>query len=356
MLLLLALACHLDGSSTPQEPTFIEVTFPADPGTSRDAPLPFSTEPLTFPVSVRTLDRAGELYPYDGQLTVKVRPGRIDMDPAVTISGGEWSGDVSFHAGFGPTRIWFSQGDENGPEDQEATWATGVSDAIWFERPTLAELQSTEDIGTNLLDGEFALVRAADRQIVVTAREAAGMWVTDTLDADGTGNSVFVYTFSKPDDAYPVGARVTLLTGIDQEYLESTQLSYPTLETDGTTLDVPAAVPLESCEDLEMEGLESARVAVVDGTIPADFGPGSADFADFEIYGQWPVVYGDCTVYVESTSTAPDFYPPDHAGETISVEGMLKQIHTMWILVLVDDADLVTSASAAPPPAPRTSP
>lgn len=351
---LLALACTTRTPTERLEPSYVTVTLRDTTESSRESPLPFSVDPMTVAVDVTTLDVKGQPYPFDGDLVVKVRPGRIDMDPTVTVTDGVWSGDVSFHAGFGPTRIWFSQGDENGADDQVASWGVGVSDAIWFQRPTLAELQSTDDVSTNLLDGEFALVRAADREIVVTAREAAGMWVSDVMDAPGSGNGIYVYTFGKPPDELPVGARVTLLTGIDQEYLESTQLSYPTMETDGTTLPVPDAVELAGCDDdLVMEGLEGSRVRVSAGTIPADFGPGSDDYTDFEIYGQWPVTYGDCTIYVESTSTAPDFWPPDHAGETIDVQGMLKQIHTMWILVLVDDADLVPSGPAAPAPRPR---
>ena len=77
---------------------------------------------------------------------------------------------------------------------------------------------------------------------------------------------------------------------------------------------VPDAVELTSCEDATMEGLEGAHVRVVDGTIPSTFLPGSADYTDYETYGQWPISYESCTVYVESGGTAPDFFPVDGVG------------------------------------------
>jgi hypothetical protein len=90
--------------------------------------------------------------------------------------------------------------------------------------------------------------------------------------------------------------------------------------------------------------MEASRVRVSAGSIPTDFAEGSEDYADFETYGQWPLQLGACKVYVESGSTAPDFWAPDHVGETLpSVEGMLKQIYDKWILVVVSAEDIVST-------------
>ncbi|MFN7142464.1 MAG: hypothetical protein ACK4YP_01710 [Myxococcota bacterium] len=352
-MLLVLLACSLPGPKERVEPAFIEVTLDGFAPGTRDAPLPFTAEPLDVPVTVRTLDVNGAPYPFEGDLKPKVRPGILESEPWITVSGGEWSGNVTIRNAFGPTRIWFTdEGDKDEDSGREASWGAGVTEALWFASPTIAEFQATDDPETNQLAGEFATVRVADRQVVVTAREAAGMWVTDIADPPGSYNSVYVYTFSRPDDAYAVGTRITLLTGIDQEYLASTQLSFPTLETDGTTLAVPEAFELTGCDDAEMEGLEGSRVAISDGEIAASFVEGSEDYADFLQFGQWPLTFGSCTVYVESGSTAPDFAPTERAGEVLPrVEGMVKQIFDKWVIVVVDAEDI--QAPAALPTSPR---
>lgn len=351
MLLLLA-ACTLPTPRERVEPAFIQVdlgTF--EPG-SREAPLPFSTTALEVPITVRTLDVNGQPYTFDGDLKPKVRPGVLESDPWITLSGGEWTGTVAVRNAFGPTRIWFTdEGDKDEDSGRTASWGAGVSDELWFASPTIAEMQRTDDIESNQLDGEFATLRVADRQVVVTAREAAGMWVTDVSDAPGAYNGLYVYTFSRPDPAFAVGTRVILLTGINQEYLASTQLSFPTVEADGTTLDVPAAVELAACDDTTMEGLEASRVRISDGQIPASFVEGTEEYADFQQYGQWPLAYGSCTVYVESGNTAPDFAPTERAGQTLPrVEGMLKQIFDKWVVVVVDADDIEAGASGPATP------
>jgi hypothetical protein len=349
--MLFLLACSTPPVAERIEPAFIEVTLDGlAPGT-REAPLPFTTAAMEVPVSVRTFDVHGDPYAFNGDLKPKVRPGLVESEPWISVTDGAWSGSISIRNGFGPTRIWLTdEGDKDEDSGREASWGAGVTEALWFASPTIAEFQATDDPETNQLAGEFATVRASDRQIVVTARSAAGFWVTDIADAPGAYNSVFVYTFSRPDDAYAVGARITLLTGIDQEYLASTQLSFPTLETDGTMLEVPEGFELTGCADDEMEGLEGTRVRVSDGEIAATFVEGSEDFADFQQYGQWPLTFGSCTLYVESGTTAPDFEPSTRAGQVIPrVEGMVKQIFDKWVLVVVDAEDIEAAASGPTP-------
>ena len=351
-MLLALLACAPGTPKERIEPSFVEVTLDGVSTGSAEEPLPFSTEPMDIALSIRTLDVNGDPWPMDGDLKPKVRPGVLESDPWVEISEGEWSGTVTIRNGFGQTRIWFSdEGDKDEDSGRDASWAAGVSEALWFASPTIAEIQESDDIETNQLDGEFATVRVEDRSVVVTARDAAGLWVTDIADGTGTYNSMYVYTFNRPDSALVVGARIDQLTGIDQEYLASTQLSHPIITTDGTTLEVPEAFELSDCDDTEMEGLEGARVQISDGEISSEFVEGSEDYADFLLYGQWPLSYGSCTVYVESGSTAPDFDPTEHAGEIIpEVSGMVKQVFDKWVLVIVDAEDIDAGESEPPSP------
>ncbi len=351
-ILLSLLACGSREAGSRPEPSFLQVTLgDFTPGTA-EAPLPFSSAAVTVPVAVQALDRNGEPADIDGDMVLQVRPGTLAQDKWITLSGGAWSGDVAIKNGFGPTRIWVSdEGDKDIDSARAPGFAAGVSPALHFRFPTLEEMQATTDPETNQLEGEFARLRVDDRRVVVTARETAGFWATDLDSPAGSGNSLYVYTFSRPSDDYPVGRRLGLLSGINQEYLASTQLSYPTLEPMDEILEVPAAIPLSACTAAATEGLEASRVVLNGGQIPATFTPGSEEFADFERYGQWPIKSGSCTFYVESGGAAPDFYAPDHAGETLpSVSGMLKQVFDKVVIVVVDDADIALAARNPSPP------
>lgn len=347
---LLLLACS-PPTRTRVEPSFVNVAITSGALGTEASPLAFSPDPVSYGVTVTTSDVNGADYPFNGDLNLRVRPGKFSEDPVITLVEGTWSGTVRFEDSFGPTRIWATdEGDRDEDSTRTPTFAAGVSPAIYFDRPTISEMQTSDDIETNQLDGEFAELRVADRRVVVIARDASGFWASDLLDSPGSGNSVYVYTFNRPDADYAVGAQLSMLNGIDQEYLASTQFSWPVLEAAGPSFDVPPAVELSGCEDQPMEGLEGSRVVVTGGTIPDTFVEGSPEYQDFLDYAQWPLSYGDCTVYVESGSTAQNFLPTEHVGETIgSVSGMLKQVFTSWVLVVVDEADI--ASGPRPPPA-----
>lgn len=349
-MMLLLLACGSPEVAAPVEPSFVEVTLGTEQIGTADAPLPFPTAGETWPVTVRTLDRDQQPYSVDLDLTLDVHPGDVVGDPVVSLVDGEWSGEVTIEHAFGPTRIWASdEGDRDIDSTRVASWATGVTEAIWYDRPTLAEMQATDDPETNATAGEYVALRVADREVVVTAVTTNGFWVTDVMDEPGTGNSVFIYTFSKPDDEFVPGASVTGLSGIDQEYLATTQLYWPTLTAGEATYPVPDAIPLDpsfACDEVEMELLESSRVEALGWQIPASFTQDSDAYADFEEYGQWPLTLGDCTIYAESGATVPDFFPPDHAGETLPrVSGMAKEIFGTIVLTVLDETDLEYASS-----------
>lgn len=340
----LLLACSASPDRDRVEPSFVHVDLAADAVVgAADAPLAFSSEPSSFTVTVSTYDVHGAAYPFDGQLSLDVRPGRLGDPTRVTLVDGVWTGQVALEAGFGPTRIWAT--DEDVTDGRVPSWSAGVSGPIWFQNPTIPEMQFTENHETNQLDGEFAELRLADQRVVVTGTNAAGFWVSDLGAAPGNFSGLYVYTFQKPDASVVVGARLDELNGQDSEYLASTQLNFPTLHVVADeTLSPPPAVVLSetvACDDNEMEKLEGSRVRAESAVIPDSFTPDSEAYADFVEYGQWPLTLGACTLYAESGATVPDYYPPDHAGETLShVEGMLKEVYGKWIFTVLDAADI----------------
>ncbi len=354
MMLILAIACNnYTVVEYPPEPTFIRVELTEEELGSQESPLPFSSEPQSRSVRVTTEDRNGDPYAFQGELTVNIRTGRLEQSTdMVTLTEGVWEGDVTFAAAFGPARIWFSdEGDRPGTTDRPPTFATGVSEPIWFHLPTLAEINIIEDPTTNQLAGEFAEVRASDRDIRVTSVGTNGYWVTDLDDGVAAHNSLFVYTFSAPDPWVEVGQRLDLLTGNDQDYLGTTQLSFPHYTvTEDEPVEIPSASELTEAlcgNDDALEAYESSLVRLENVWIPSTFVSGSADYDDYNAYGQWPLAFGEsgtgCVFYADSTIAVPSFDPREYAGTSLtSVQGMLFQVFSKWIFLVrsVDDLPL----------------
>ncbi len=343
-------ACALSGCSKTVtteriEPTIIEVSVDGELG-SPDAPLAFSGDTVSRTITVQTLDAAGQPYPFEGDLSVRVRPGKLDQAQWISVTGGQWTGTIDFHAAFGPTRIWASdEGDKDGSTGRLPSFATGVTEELHYAFPTIAELNRIDDHETNQLAGEFAELSIAERQVVVTEIGTNGFWCTDIADEAGSYNSLYVYTFSKPEGIWQ-GARLVELTGNDQEYLATTQLSFPVYSAEeGSMLDVPEAIeiPVEAtCDDDLMEAMESSLVTVTGASIPDDFNEGSADYADYIEYGQWPIELagGGCRIYVDST-VSTDFAPTDMAGQEVGdITGMLREIWGKWIITARGEGDI----------------
>lgn len=371
--LLLTGCLNSNSEQTHVEPTFIEVSLDEGvPSGTADTPLPFSSEPTELAITVTTLDSNADPIDFTGTLTLNVRPGELVDLPWVEMNGSTWSGTVSIKNGFGPTRIWMSdEGDLDVDSTRPPSFAAGVTEPIYYEIPTLSELNTVDDPETNQLDGEFAEVRCEDRDVRITAVGSNGYWASDMADAPGSYNSLFVYTFSKPDPDIVVGARLGLLTGNDQEYLGTTQFSFPTNEvTDDSLVDTPAPLEIsaEHCDGWKadanaLEGMESALVTINNATVPSSFTEGNEDYSDYENYKQWPIQAdgGSCTFYVSSKSACPNFQPS--AGDNLgSITGMLNQVWDKWIFVVRASDDLpagmcdATAGGPPPRPTPRTRP
>ncbi|MGB0640571.1 MAG: hypothetical protein ACPGTU_14630 [Myxococcota bacterium] len=378
--LLALLACGGGPSdNTHENPTFIEVSgtlVDAGDGTETIA---YSNESRQIQVTGSTLDHHADPYPYNGWLEVSARPGRITNvigGTSVTDKHGRerWyiqandglvDLEAEFTSSFGNTHVWLtSVGSPENP-GEGGTYATGVTDTIAIERPTITQLQDVSNLDvddpftTSPLFGEFVTVRTEDREVVVSAVTTKGFWASDLADAPGGYSGLFVYTFNKPEGVR-VGDRLDLLAGGIQEYVGTTQLSFPLYEAaEGETLTPPPAAALDAetlCtgSNTNNEGLEpfeSSLVTIDSATIPANFQepePGydaDPDYNQFVEYGQWPVeTAGGCRVYVVSNTTVPSFNPISHAGEDIGqVTGMLSYVRAgghKWMLLVRDADDL----------------
>ncbi len=259
---------------------------------------------------------------------------------------------------FGKTRDRSRKAATQEPGDgqgREPTYVTGVSDALWYQKPTVAQIQATDDHEDGPLEGEYTEVRAADRTVIIVATGQDGMWVTDLDDEPGGYNSLFIYTYNKPEYSTPEGEmanedivyaepgqQLASLGGGNQEYLATTQLSFPQYDfVEGSVQELPDPMEITSdtCgDDDEMEKLEGGLVVARDLSIPTfEYGEGS----DFYDYGQWPIDFADgrCTLYAESSAQVPGFYPSDHIGEDLDhIQGLLTEVWGKWI-ILPRDAD-----------------
>jgi hypothetical protein len=350
--------------------SFLQVTIVDGATGTEEAPLDYSNDAVTVTLRVEALDRNADPAPFRGTLAVKTQPGSLESDDEVELVEGAWQGDVTLRYPFGPTRVWFTDEEGDGQE-REPTFVSGVSDALWYELPTIAQVQATDDHEENNLKGEYTTIRTVDRQVVVLAVGQSGMWVTDLSDPPGDYNSLFIYTYNKPEYSTPEGdvadedivyaepgQRLASLGGGNQEYLATTQLSFPQYDFyEGEILELPDPIRLEPddvCSDDIMERLEGGLVRAEELTVP-DFEYGQD--SDFYLYGQWPIEFADggCTFYAETAAQVPGFAPTDYIGQDIDyIQGLVTEVWGKWI-VLPRDADDISvyteSARSAKPPA-----
>jgi len=357
--------------------SFLQVSIIAGDTASEEAPLPYGNDEVTVTLKVEALDRNAEPAPFRGTLEVKTQPGTLESDDEISLVEGVWQGDVTLRYPFGPTRVWFTDQEGDG-EGREPTFVTGVSDALWYELPTIAQVQATDDHELNNLKGEYTTIRAVDRNVIVLAVGQSGMWVTDLDDPPGDYNSLFIYTYNKPEYSTPEGdvadadiiyaepgQRLASLGGGNQEYLATTQLSFPQYDFyEGEILTVPDPIVLEPddlCSNDIMERLEGGLVRAQNLTIPSfEYGPES----DFYSYGQWPVEFegGDgCGFYAESGAQVPGFYPSEYIGESLPyIQGLVTEVWGKWIILPRNADDIAiyteTSREAQPPRRPSAHP
>jgi hypothetical protein len=283
----------------PDGPLSVRVTFDeaAAEDIGADTPLPFSHDSVTFTVDMQMIDIDGSVMTgFDGELGVRVRPGKVVEPWTVTVTDGVAEDvQVTIKGGHGPTRIWFEDSEREG-----GNFATGVTPEIRFAYPTVAQIQTPSDSSTDLsgLMSNHVQVLVEDRELIVTHVASDGFYVTDTDDPAGAYNSIYAFTFSRPRDL-EAGDRLSALDGNVVEYIAFTELGYPSFIVESSGHDSPAPSPIggtELCGGTDtMEGYESSMI-IIENAVSA-----FADADDCESYleyGQWPIrledAGGDC--------------------------------------------------------------
>lgn len=285
-------------------------------GHSAEEPLPFSADGRELDLRITALGYDHEPMEWDGPIQIKVTPGQLDAsDNQVQMSGGVVETTVEVSLAYDQVRIWAS---DEGDGETTGSFATGVSDRLWFARPTIAESQRPlVSDGTSPVNHRYVSFRAwgdefGPRNLVVHSVTNDGFYVTDNDDAPGTFNSLFVFTFSRPDGV-EVGTRLAQLDGIVSEFLGYTELSFPSWIVDSTGHEPAEPQVLDAsvvCDNEAMEAWEGSLVRLENLT--ADFG-GIGDCNDYEEYGQWPAeLEGSCDggsarINIVNINTVPDF-------------------------------------------------
>lgn len=211
-------------------------------------------------VDVTAIGRDGLPFPYRGPVSLRVTPGRLrGPGPVLVMENGKLT-DVEVHLtrGIGKTHIWFEEdgvlprladygqcndgidNDDNGfidladagcegaADDLEApvSLATGVSPTIYFDNPTIRDIQLTDQISTSPLVGKQVQVTSGN--LIVTNVIANGFYVIDLDDqhVDRLYNGLFVFTFSKPE-GIDYGDKLCGFSGALDEFVGMTQIEFP---------------------------------------------------------------------------------------------------------------------------------
>ncbi len=341
----------------------VEVMDPPSLGSETDR-LPTTLRQATFKVTA--LDAQGQLDPsfstdvdvytqYLGTLT----PERGSASTLhVTLTNGVGTGRLNLPPAFGATFLWVEDAAGSG-----ATFATGVSQTLWFRDPYLSDMSrppdetSLEALASSILEGKQVSVSKSEfgdaGRLVVTAVYPQGYTVSD-VDCSQTPcvtppyGHMYVYTFgrAKATDGtgIEVGQTLASVGGGIGEFNGFTELNFPqSVLADATPNEalLPAPVPLDLCwldsrtgagGMINLEKLESALVTIEDGTVkPLD--------SNYERYGQWKLGFDrvECPpgsepttaeLSVVTTGQVPGFDPACYVGKKIPrIVGTLQAVN-----------------------------
>ena len=276
-------------------PLTFTVTFVDDPGgADLEAPLPFDVDGTELRVSIEAIGYDREVMEdFTATIALKATPAQLLSAPFVLVENGRANATVTIARGFGAVRLWAS---DEGTDESPGSFATGVSRAIHYDLPTVREAQETTATTTSPMQDSYIHIRGWDaehpdpRDLRVTAVTNDGFYVTDLSDPSGSYNSLFAFSFSRPD-GIEEGMRLERLSGIIEEFLGFTELAFPDWEV-AEALEVPPIEILDPsivCDSPAMEAWESSIVTVEH--IVSDFG--GQDCLDYEQYGQWPAEFVD---------------------------------------------------------------
>ncbi|MDP8222637.1 MAG: hypothetical protein P9L99_04700 [Candidatus Lernaella stagnicola] len=295
---------------------------------SPGSPQAFPDEPLRYVLQIRALDENGDfLSTYAGKLAFRVEPvGHFaaGQQSRVEIENGTADAvELYVEACHGDVTIWV---EDAGGLDQSGTYAAGATPMLYFEDPTLTQVQRTDNFESSGLFGDFVEVRVADRNVVVTNVRRDGFYCQDLDEPGGSWAGMFVYTHNRPE--VETGMRLTALRGQVDEYFGFTELGFPDYLAEPTdeTVDPFTITPSLMANDIAMEELESSLVQVEDITVcPVD--------ETFYAYDQWRVSFSGLsgcgeesnTILVAETAVFDEIDPPSMEGKTfVRVTGNLR--------------------------------
>jgi hypothetical protein len=274
-----------------------------------DAPLPANSgdrlEQWEF--AAEALDARGALdTAFAGYARMSVVPGSgyevqgaIEGGRNVKFTAGRAAGSAGVTSMFGVTRLWLTDvGYEpapigvvpacsNGVDDDgdvlvdfpndpgcafandmsetEGSLRTGVSQPIYYARPTIADVQGR---GTATPYAAVAVdIEAKEPHVLVVTRVASdGFYVTDLADLATGWASIFAFNFNTPH-GMRICDRLTVLSGTASEFFGFTELSFPSWELDpyfeGESCPVPepaVLAPETVLDPVKMEANESGLV------------------------------------------------------------------------------------------------
>lgn len=293
----------------------------------QSAPLPVNIgeRDEAWEVSVEAVGPDGNPVPFDGYVRFSVKPGAVSAVESETgersgrnlrLVGGKANARVFVTAMHGPSRLWVedlgylpapegqtpacANGENDDPDEDPftdfpndpgcafadddtegaGTFAAGVSQEIFYQYPSLRDLQG---VGSKTPFSYEALQVLASNpnEIIVTRLARDGFYITDVGDPEQEFNHLFVFSFSTPGNMR-VCDRVTFLSGTVVEFFGFTELTFPSYRVDPlfegeeANCRVPPSIVLEPgvvSDALEMEKVESALVRLENYKIADNFGP-----------------------------------------------------------------------------------
>ncbi len=219
-----------------------------------------------YRIDVRAADTEAESFSFSGTLHVDVTPGFVTPSTRYfQMTDGKADGvEVCINRTTGPTHIWVEEdgvdpkpddvkygqcndgldNDKNGKIDladpgclgifdnreAPASLASGATDTMHFDNPTVRQIQLTDKVQTSPMRGQP--VRVDTGQLVVTNVIDTGFYITDMgfKENDRPYNSIFLFTFSAPIGVQ-INDLVCWFSGTVDEHAGQTQLTFPSYYT-----------------------------------------------------------------------------------------------------------------------------
>jgi hypothetical protein len=430
LLFLLVVGCvQENGDRGGGGPSSLHVTITDGDTGAAGAPLPFSIDGVPFTLDIEAIDLHGDRdTSFAGFIRLEAEPGDVTVTQSPEGSVGDniklaagvaenvraqvaraygesylWAEDVGFvPVAPGATAACSNRKDddgdglydfpadpgcfyENDDSEEGGGYATGLSQALHFANPTLADIQG--HTSQTPLSGAGVTVDVGDPSepsVVVTRLAVDGMYLSDLRSLDDAGH-IFAFNFSTPQQTR-ICDRLARLDGIVSEFFGFTEINFPSwqvIKWEGEAGDGSCPVPEPKAIDatllgdaLAMESYESGLIRIQDAVVAPFTGcdvSGDPSLTDrtgcspkcactnaeavaacptldqYCQFDQWTAHLDSASgpaIFIVSASTVPGFDPTEHQGETIaSITGTMRQIQFIdppWILEPRCPADFVT--------------